>query len=100
MMEALQPIPAHVATRGRYSPDFFTPEGRLRCGARRLQPMPLDWVLHERYQLPAEEVSGSGGGWAVREGGEGGEDESRAWHATTPPALPCEGAPSRLQQAC
>lgn len=70
MMEALQPIPAHVARRGRYSHDYFTHEGRLLNTARRLNPMPLDWVLHERYQLPAEEVRAAGGragtrGWAV-----------------------------------
>lgn len=64
-------MPQHVATRGKHSARFFTPEGRLCSTARRLHPMPLDWVLHEKYQLPAEEVGGGCGagvlsGWLER----------------------------------
>lgn len=58
MMEALQPIPTRIATRGEHSHRYFTSEGRLRS-SRRLSPMPLEWMLHERYQLPAEEARGA-----------------------------------------
>ncbi|KAI7843708.1 hypothetical protein COHA_002607 [Chlorella ohadii] len=56
MMEALQPMPREVATSGKWSANYFTHDGRLRNTMRSLQPMPLDWVLHQRHQLPSEEA--------------------------------------------
>ncbi len=60
MIELLQHIPPEIATAGKHSAEFFTPEGELHH-IRALRFWPLERVLQEKYGMPEEEVREGGG---------------------------------------
>ncbi|CAG0922958.1 unnamed protein product [Notodromas monacha] len=49
IIELLGPIPLHIARGGKYSRNYFTPDGQLR-NIKRLQPWDLCSILRERYK--------------------------------------------------
>jgi len=55
-MELLGPMPRRVWGAGRLSREFFTRQGTLRH-IRKLRHWPLDRVLLEKYDVPADEVA-------------------------------------------
>ncbi len=66
-MELLGPMPRRVWGAGRLSREFFTRQGTLRH-IRKLRHWPLDRVLLEKYDVPADEVALPAGSSPLRWG--------------------------------
>ncbi|KAJ7621377.1 kinase-like domain-containing protein [Roridomyces roridus] len=55
IIELLGELPPHVLKSGRWTSDFFSPEGKL-IHIQNLRPWPLAAVLHDKYLVPQEEA--------------------------------------------